>query len=109
MQITQMPAARALLFVAILYMCGAVKAEQTYTLSPKLQELAIKNNVSKKLNASTDSNLYKDTLTAIELIAKMRAEVQHREKNVSDEDYQAGGWILCVMPWTPPKLPPDVE
>jgi hypothetical protein len=106
---TQKRAVRVLLLCAVLCPCGFFKAEQTYILSPKLQELAIKNKVNEKLGSSTDSTLYNNTLTAIELIAKMRAEIQHPEKNVLDEDYQAAGWILCVMPWTPPKLPADVE
>jgi outer membrane lipopolysaccharide assembly protein LptE/RlpB len=109
MRNTRKRAVRALLLFAVLCPCGFLKAEQTYTLSPKLQELAIKNKVNEKLGSSTDSTLYNNTLTAIDLIAKMRAEVQHREKNILDEDYQAAGWILCVMPWTPPKLPADVD
>jgi hypothetical protein len=96
----------ALLLILLICPIGGFTAEETYTVPTKVQDLATTNKVYEKLGSPKDQ-LYNDTLTAIDLIAKTRAELMHR--NIIDEDYVAAGWILCVMPWTPPKDPPDIE
>ena len=95
------------LLVLFTVLFDALTAQQTYVISPKVRELATKDKVDQKLGSPKDSGLYIDTLTAIDLIAKERAKVLRRENGVTQEDYEAAGWMLCVLPWTPPKLPAD--
>lgn len=99
------------LFALLSLLClpSVLNAQQAYSLSPIVQDLAAKNGVSKKLGVSTDSPLYRDTVTAIDLIAKERAAVLDRKNRLETEDYEAAGWMLCVMPWTPPKKETDRE
>jgi len=109
MRKAQRRTAGASLLFALLCPFGVANAQETYALSLRVREFATKNKVDEKLRSPKESALYDDTLTAIDLIAKERAKVLHRENSVTEEDYEAAGWILCVIPWTPPKSPADVE
>ena len=73
-----------------------------YILSTQVQMFAAKNGVWERLG-TPNVGLYINTLTGIEIIARLRAEHARRSTGTGDEDYQAAAWILCLLPWTPPK------
>jgi hypothetical protein len=97
------------LITALLCPRGSANAQQLYTLSAQVQKFSDKNKIGEKVDLPADSIAYKDILTAVDLIGKARAEVQHRNDDVRDEDFQAAGWMLCFLPWTPPKDAQDKE
>lgn len=102
-------ATNTLLLAMMLCVCGRLGADQAYTLSAQVEDFANKNKLGEKVGSSVESVSYKDDLTALDLIARVRADVLHRGRNVLEEDYDAAGWTLCFLPWTPPKEPSDIE
>jgi hypothetical protein len=79
--------------------------QDVYVLPVEVQQKAKENGVYDQLGTPDKITLYVNTITAIDVIAKERAKILARP--VQKEDYEAGGWILCVLPWTPPKTDAD--
>lgn len=80
--------------------------EAIHVLPAELQLFAIQNKIYGTLGTAEKVALYVNTLTAIELIAGLRADAMRRSV-ISDEDRMAAGWVLCVVPWGPPKPEAD--
>jgi hypothetical protein len=80
--------------------------QDIYVLSEKVQQFGKENQVYTKLGTPDKVTLYVNTLTAIDVIAEARSSAIGRK--TQSDDYEFAGWLLCILPWTPPKAPPDV-
>lgn len=98
-----------LAFCMVLGAWSSATAQEIHVLPVELQEFAIKNGLYKALGTPEKTELYVNTLTAIEVIARTRAQVAGRGTKVSIDDYGAAGWIVCLLPWPPPKAQPDID
>jgi hypothetical protein len=95
------------LLVTALFRYAGGQTQDIYILSTDVQKLAASNKIYETLGAQDKITLYVNTLTAIEVVARKRAEL--RNSNPSEEDYRFAASILCLLPWSPPKKPTDVS
>lgn len=80
--------------------------QDIYILSEKVQQFGREQDIYSKLGSPDKVTLYVNTLAAIDVIAEARSKSAGRI--TQRDDYEFAGWLLCILPWTPPKAPPEV-